>query len=97
MLVQLFEPTPKLVPLQYGDIIEITFSEHSTVHKGTSYYIATYNDDLTNMDGGVRYDGKCSNLEQVRTMLNNDINVGSWRVLSKSEYTVQIHKNAGAE
>lgn len=91
MLVHLVEPKEIAPPLQYGDIIEVTFTKDYS--SDTSYYILTYNDDLTNFDGAVRYGGKCNSIAAVRNKLNEDRNIASWRVLSKNEYTVQIHKN----
>lgn len=94
MKVELFEPKLRETPLYYGDIVEIAFNDNSVVNSGkTAYYILTYNDNLVNLDGGVRYDGKCNSIAEIRKELDNDVNIDKWRVLSKDDYTVQIHKN----
>ncbi|MEC0037178.1 hypothetical protein P4L29_22540 [Bacillus cereus] len=91
MIVQLFEPKAPHIPLHYGDVVEVTFTEDYSSDK--AYYILNYNDELVNFDGGVRYSDKCVNISEVIKKLNDDKNIASWRVLSKNEYTVQIHKN----
>ncbi|MED3182046.1 hypothetical protein P4305_18750 [Bacillus thuringiensis] len=93
MIVHLFEPKAKPLPLQYGDIVEITFKDDALHDNGVGYYILTYNDTLINMGGSVRYNDKCRNIDEVIKELNHDANIDSWRVLSKDDYTVQIHKN----
>lgn len=93
MKVELFEPKLRETPLYYGDIIEIAFNEHSVTHSGQkAYYILTYSDNLVNLDGGVRYDGKCNSIAEIRKALDDDFNINAWRILSKDEYKIQIHK-----
>lgn len=93
MKVELFEPKLRETPLYYGDMIEIKFNENSVVCSGeTAYYILSYNDNLVNLDGGVRYDGKCNSIAEIRKALDNDANIDAWRVLSKDDYKIQIHK-----
>ncbi|PEE69355.1 hypothetical protein [Bacillus thuringiensis] len=95
MKVQLIEDKPPLKPLHYGDIVEVTFKDTLVDNQ---FYIVGYNDTLTNFDGGIRYEGKGVNsLSGITHELNNDVRITSWRVLSKSEWKVQIMKKESGE
>ncbi|EJP81139.1 hypothetical protein WBU96_28390 [Bacillus albus] len=95
MKVQLIEAKRPMPPLGYGDMVEVTYKNPSIHEEKHGYYLVTYDDTLVNLDGGVRFKNKCHSLDTLLEAIRNDSNIESYRVLSKTEYTVQIHKKDG--